>query len=111
MTKVFDMELEREKRLPHTTGQVRCQSCGLTWQAVWPTDTPVSDLECPECRAQWAEVVEPLTLNETLAKLGFTTRPGEHQYEKDILKDGKVVFTGSAGDVWDWLQEEGMCPS
>ena len=43
------------------------------------------------------------SLNETLAKCGLTTRPGEFHSTKDILKSGEVVFSGTAGQVWSWL--------
>jgi predicted Zn-ribbon and HTH transcriptional regulator len=54
--KVYDFEDERDKRSPHTTGRVRCQSCGYEWQAVWLTSIDVSVLECPDCHAQWSEL-------------------------------------------------------
>jgi len=41
-------------------------------------------------------------LNTVLRKLGYTTNKVGH-YRKNILKDGKVVFTGTANDVWHWL--------
>jgi len=44
------------------------------------------------------------TLNDTLADLGYTTRPGQRVDTKDILNDLEdVVFTGRAGEVWEWL--------
>ena len=48
-----------------------------------------------------------MTLNQTLAALGFTTRQAKDSKKagsKDILRDGEVVFTGTAGDVWAWLR-------
>jgi hypothetical protein len=42
------------------------------------------------------------TLNQQLAELGYTTSPAGFQ-QKNILKDGVIVFTGRAGDVWKWL--------
>ncbi len=44
-----------------------------------------------------------MTLNETLAALGFTTRPA-HQYAKHVIDStGAVVFTGCSVEVWAWL--------
>lgn len=48
-----------------------------------------------------------LSLNETLASLGYTTEQGHGLYAKKILRDGEVVFSGSAGEVWDWLRDGG----
>ncbi len=44
-----------------------------------------------------------LTLNQTLAQLGYTTQVGKGLYKKDILLNGEVVYTGDASEVWDWL--------
>ena len=49
-----------------------------------------------------------MTLNQTLAALGLTTRPGGGLYSKHILRDGVIVFTGRAGDVWAWLHADGL---
>lgn len=43
-----------------------------------------------------------MTLNETLASLGFTTAPAG-SYRKHIIADGVIVFTGTANDVWQWI--------
>ena len=43
------------------------------------------------------------TLNQALAERGFTTAPGVFHGQKSILKDGEVVFEGTAHDVWLWL--------
>jgi hypothetical protein len=43
-----------------------------------------------------------LTLNQTLASLGYETRPSVH-YSKMIMKDGEVVFCGDSTEVWEWL--------
>lgn len=45
------------------------------------------------------------SLNETLAELGYTTRPAMLS-RKDILKDGQVILpAASAHEVWEWLKE------
>lgn len=44
-----------------------------------------------------------LTLNETLASLGLGTRHAGG-YRKHITLDGFTVFTGDAGEVWEWLR-------
>lgn len=45
-----------------------------------------------------------MTLNESLAARGYTTAPAGHG-KKHILRAGVIVFTGDAGDVWEWLAE------
>jgi hypothetical protein len=49
-----------------------------------------------------------MTLNETLKELGYTTKKagGLRMYQKHILKDGEIVFTGSADEVWKWLKRK-----
>jgi hypothetical protein len=44
------------------------------------------------------------SLNETLAALGFTTKPGAGLYAKYILRGDDVVFAGRADEVWAWLR-------
>ncbi len=49
--------------------------------------------------------MEP-TLNQRLAALGLTTRPANRFFSagcKDILRDGQIVFTGDAGEVWVFI--------
>ncbi len=48
MDNVISLEIERDKRLGHIQGQVRCLSCHCSWQAVAPEGV-VSGLECPRC--------------------------------------------------------------
>ncbi len=44
-----------------------------------------------------------MSLNETLAAMGCTTRPA-HQYAKHIIdRTGAVVFTGDSVEVWAWI--------
>ena len=64
------------------------------------------DSECPSCGVA-QETLPPPTLNETLATLGYTTEPAAHA-AKHILRDGEVVFTGTARRVWKWLHETGQ---
>jgi hypothetical protein len=47
------------------------------------------------------------SLNEVLAHLGYTTQPGEFGARHIIDPDGTKAFTGTAGDVWQWLRDEG----
>lgn len=43
-----------------------------------------------------------LSLNERLALLGFATSPAGRG-KKNVLHNGEILFTGRAGEVWDWL--------
>lgn len=55
------------------------------------------------------QMLEDWTLNDILTELGYTTQAagaGFRMYCKHILKDGKVVFTGDAFDVLDWIKKE-----
>lgn len=45
-------------------------------------------------------------LNEVLASLGYTHEPAEFGARR-IIQDGAVQFSGTAGEVWAWLREEG----
>lgn len=47
------------------------------------------------------------TLAENLKDLGYKTSQGPGLYQKNILKDGEIVFTGRAGEVWRWLRGNG----
>ncbi len=49
-----------------------------------------------------------MTLNETLAALGYTTRPAGHGQKHIIGADGVIVCTGAAHQVWEWLRETGQ---
>ena len=42
------------------------------------------------------------TLHEALAAAGLTSRPADNG-RRDILRDGRVLFTGRAHEVWAWL--------
>jgi hypothetical protein len=55
-----------------------------------------------------ATIKADLTLNETLKLNGYTTS-GTGLYEKNIIRDGKIVFTGDSVAVWKWLADG--CPS
>lgn len=45
------------------------------------------------------------SLNDTLASLGLSTRPGRIMGRKDVLRDGQVLLASStAGEVWEWLR-------
>lgn len=46
------------------------------------------------------------SLNDVLAELGYTTEPVPNTYNKRIMKDGKLVGTMSAGNVWNYLRNE-----
>lgn len=47
------------------------------------------------------------TLNETLKDLGYKTEEGDGLYAKNIIKDGEVVFSGRAGEIWRFLRGRG----
>lgn len=52
-------------------------------------------------------VSREMTLHDTLASLGYTTKPA-HQYAKHILDaSGATVFTGDSVEVWAWLRGRG----
>ena len=46
------------------------------------------------------------TLSEVLASLGYTHEPAEFGARR-IIQDGAVQFSGTAGEVWAWLRDEG----
>lgn len=43
------------------------------------------------------------SLNQLLKEKGYTTQPAGEHGKKHIVKDGVTVFTGDAGQVWDWI--------
>lgn len=53
-------------------------------------------------------------LNAVLADRGYTTAPAEFG-AKRIVKDGSIVFAGTADAVWHWLRRRGEwsepCPA
>ena len=51
------------------------------------------------------------TLNEALAQRGYTTQPAGFGRKDIIDSHGLVRFTGTAGDVWDWLRKYGHRPA
>lgn len=54
-------------------------------------------------------VTADMTLSEVLAQLGFTHAPtSSNRQGRHVLKDGVRVITGGAGDVWAWLDEQGL---
>jgi len=55
------------------------------------------------------DATDDRSLNQILSDLGYTTRRADGLYRKDILKDGAVVMTGTAGDVWAWLRTTKQC--
>lgn len=48
MSKIVDLDEERDARKPHTTVLVRCVNCNYEWLAIAPVPVP-NKLECPEC--------------------------------------------------------------
>lgn len=50
-----------------------------------------------------------MSLNQTLAALGYTTAPHRNApaQGKAIYRDGVEVFAGTAGEVWAWLRANG----
>ena len=44
------------------------------------------------------------TLNERLTAAGYTTASAPGLYQKHILKDGEIIFTGDASEVASWLE-------
>lgn len=47
------------------------------------------------------------TLNQTLDDLGYTTEKAkEYEKKQHVMKDGEILFTGDAGEVWYWLRSK-----
>lgn len=52
-----------------------------------------------------------LSLNDTLANLGLTTKPATCEfniYSKEIRRNGVTLFVGDAREVWTWLRAKGL---
>lgn len=49
-----------------------------------------------------------LTLSTALAALGYTH---DHEFHgrRNVRRDGVVVLTGTAGEVWEWLYATKQC--
>jgi len=66
----------------------------------WYRDTHHARLSIP--------IQERVTLTEALKELGYThkrsTKKNVNQYAHDVFKDGEVVFTGTALEVWRWIK-------
>lgn len=53
-----------------------------------------------------------LSLNATLAALGYRTEPHRRAGAKAIIDSaGRTVFAGTAAEVWAWLREAGLLPA
>lgn len=48
------------------------------------------------------------TLHELLTELGYSTRPRGHNYRRELIRDGHVVWTGTAHECWSWLRATGQ---
>jgi hypothetical protein len=44
------------------------------------------------------------SLNDVLAELGYATEDIKDTYQKKILKDGQLIGSMSAGQVWNFLR-------
>jgi hypothetical protein len=44
------------------------------------------------------------SLNAMLKLLGYTTKPAAFKGCKDVFHDGRLVYMGTADDVWKWLK-------
>lgn len=53
------------------------------------------------------------TLTEVLASLGYTHKPREHegQQGRSVVRDGHVVWQGTAHECWKWLRATGQIES
>lgn len=89
-----------------------CGRCGTrigesySFHADLPDERFCSRVQPPAYRprvARGGSMSPEPTLNEALAARGFTTADAPGLYHKDILSGETVVFTGTAGDVWQWL--------
>ncbi len=52
-----------------------------------------------------------LSLNDTLASLGLTTKPATcefNMYAKEIRRSGVTLFVGDSVQVWAWLRAKGL---
>lgn len=50
-----------------------------------------------------------MSLNQVLKTLGFTTEPTKND-RKHIIRNGEIVFSGRAHDVWSWLRDKQYVP-
>ena len=57
-----------------------------------------------DCIDMLYQVADDETLNEVLYGLGYTTY-AYADYKKDIYKGMITKFTGTAGEVWQWLRD------
>lgn len=51
-----------------------------------------------------------MNLTQTLAFLNLSSRAGAIPGQRDVLDGRKVLFTGTAMEVWRWLQATGRIP-
>ncbi len=54
-----------------------------------------------------------MSLNRLLGKLGYETRKpvmtlSRRPGVRDVVRDGVVVFSGTAQEVWDWLHDKAL---
>lgn len=83
-----------------------CRACGTAAGRVTAVELGGGRSWCHAC----GEELHAPSLNEVLAALGYTTKPGSgipHPGKK-ILRDGNVVHEGSADSTWTWLRQTGQ---
>lgn len=72
----------------------RCNDCDY--------DQDVDDY----CECCGSSALVAMSLNEILNRSGFETRKAGGLYRKEVIdcRSGKVVFTGTAGEVLEWMR-------
>lgn len=72
----------------------------------WHDGEQVPDLDVPS-----ATLLRHPTLNRVLSACGCSHRPGATMYGHYIERDGHVVTTGTAYEVWLWLRAGSLYPN
>lgn len=54
---------------PHKTDSVICLNCYHDWQAVYPEDVSIKNLECPICKNQNAKEFNLITARDIIKSL------------------------------------------
>jgi DnaJ-class molecular chaperone len=83
------------------TNQTECQECEGTGQRAFAVNCP-EYTPCVDCGGT-GKIKNSPPLNERLTAAGYTTRPSQTQYKKQILFMGEAIFEGSAHEVSAWL--------
>lgn len=58
------------------------------------------------CPCKWDDCTRTICLHGALAIRGLRAEGKHGLYGKHILRGDDVVFSGRAGEVWEWLANE-----